>query len=171
MKSEENSKPSFLAIAIMALFSVSTLMMFLFIFDFSNNYKIIKHENEFKKLKVKIDSSVISNTRSGRSSSTSSSTFYYFNKGSYLSVQDTKGILFDYNSSNEYINEYMTNHMDSLNVWYLNKVTVKYAPEDQTIIDVSEEIETNQKIAFYFLIYIVFVFFTIKFKNRIFKKV
>jgi hypothetical protein len=170
MESEEKSKYSFLIILVLTLFSISTLMMFFFIFEFSDNYKIIKHKNEFKKIKVKIDSSVVSYSRSGRNSSSSSSTSYYFNKGSYFNVQDTKGILFNYNSPIYEIEDYRTKHSDSLNVWYFNTKIVKFASENQVKIDVSEEVENNKRVTIYFLIYVVFVLIVIKFRNGIFKQ-
>ena len=170
MKSEENSKPSLLAIVIMTLFSISTLMMVLFIFEFSSNYKIIKEQNQFKKIKVKIDSSEAIRSSSGKSSSSSYTTYYYFDKGSSLKIQDTKGALFSYNSPNYEIQKYMSNHMDSINLWYLNKKNIKYAPENEIKINTSEESGNNLRVSFYFLIYVIFTTLVFKFKNQIFKK-
>jgi uncharacterized membrane protein len=170
MKSEENSKASFLVIFILTLLSISSLMMFLFIFEFWGNYKVIKHENEFKKIKVKIDSSKTSTSRSGKSSSSSSSTTYYFNKGAFLMTQDTKGILLNYTSYGYEINEYISEHKDSLNIWYLDDKTAKFAYEDQRKIDISEELENNKRVSIYFLLYVIFTLIVIKFRNQIFKK-
>ncbi|MBF7089940.1 hypothetical protein IUY40_00045 [Flavobacterium sp. ALJ2] len=167
MKSKNSSNPTIIALIIISLISVSTFMMFMFIFEFSNNYKIIKLQNQFKKIKVKIDSSEVSYTRSAKSSSSTTTYYYYFNNECTMGIQDAKGILFSHKNLNPDINEYMSNHMDSLNVWYLNKNTVKYAYENQKKIDVSEEVENNKRVIFYFLIYIISLLLTIKFKSKI----
>jgi hypothetical protein len=167
MKSKNSSNPTIIALLIISLISVSTFMMFMFIFEFSDNYKIIKHKNQFKKIKVKIDSTEASYTRSGKSSSSSLVTYYYFNNKCYMGVQDTKGILFSYKDQSPNINEYMSNHMDSLNIWYLNKDIMKYAFENQKEVDVSEEVENNKRVIIYFLIYVISLLLIIKFKSKI----
>ncbi|CAD0006690.1 hypothetical protein [Flavobacterium chungangense] len=95
---KENTKSSILSLLLIGLLLFSTFMTFLFIFEFTDNYKIIKHEKQFKKIKVKIDSTKISSSRSGKSSSTSTSTTFYFNKGSILTNQDRKGIILNHQS-------------------------------------------------------------------------
>jgi hypothetical protein len=54
-----------------------------------------------------------------------------------------------------------------LNIWYLNKNTMKYAYENQKTIDISEEIENNIRVLIYFLIYIASLLLIIKFKSKI----
>ena len=49
----------------------------------------------------------------------------------------------------------MSHHNDSLNLWVLNKVAVKFANDKEKQIDVSIEIENNKRIIFYFLFYII----------------
>ncbi|PXY47227.1 hypothetical protein DMB68_08800 [Flavobacterium hydrophilum] len=142
-------------------------MTFLFIFEFTDNYKIIKHEKQFKKIKVKIDSTKTSSSRSGKSSATSTSTTFYFNKGSILTNQDRKGIILNHQSYEQEIYEYMTDHQDSLYIWNLDHKTSKFAYEDQKNINISEEIENNNRIKIYFVVYIFFLVLFLKVRNRI----
>lgn len=162
-----NSNPTIIAVILITALSISTLMMFMFVFEFYGNYNIIKNQNEFSKTKVKIDSSEVSYSRSGKSSSSSSTTYYYFNKGCYISTQDTKGILFKYKDVSSDIEEYMSNHMDTINIWYLNKKTAKYAYGNQKKVDISEETENNKRVIIFSLIYITYLLLIIKYKSKI----
>lgn len=166
MNTTSNSKPSFGTIIILTWIAISTFAIFLFAFGFWDNYTFIKYKNQFEKIKVKIDSSKVFTTRSGKSSSTSSSTCFYFNKGCFLSVKETKGILLNYNDPTEDIYNFMSNHRDSINLWYLNKDMMKYAYENQRKIDVSEEEGNNKRIVIYFLIYIISILLIIKLKTK-----
>lgn len=167
MKSHTNSNPTIIAVILISVLLISTFMMFLFIIEFCNNYSIIKNQNEFSKTKVKIDSSEVSYSRSGKSSSSSYTTYYYFNKGHYISTQDTKGILFKYKDISSDIEEYMATHRDTINIWYLNSKTAKYAYENQKKIDTSEETENNKRVIIFSLIYIIYLLLLIKYKSKI----
>lgn len=134
---------------------ISTFLILLLSFEYFDNYKIISHKNQTEKIKVKIDSLGTSFTRSGKSSSSTSSTNYYFNGGLFLEIQNTKGFLLKYEDPTEKIEEFMSHHKDSLNLWVFNKVAVKFADEKEKEIDVSMEVENNKRIIFYFLSYIV----------------
>ena len=63
--------------------------------------------------------------------------------------------LLKYENPTEKIYDYMSHHNDSLNLWVLNKVAVKFANDKEKQIDVSIEIENNKRIIFYFLFYII----------------
>ena len=166
MKQEHNLSQSFFTIIALTLLSIYTLMVFLFIFEFSDNYKFIKHKNEFKKIKVKIDSTKTSSTRSGKSSASSTLTTFYFKKGHLLSATETEGIILNKKSYEQEINEYMFNHQDSLNIWYLDNQTAKFAYEDQKKLDISEEVKNNNKLKIYFIIYILLLSLFLKFRNK-----
>ena len=154
MNTISNTNPSFKGIIVITFVAISTFLIFMLSFDYFDNYKIISHKSRIEKIKVKIDSLVISSTRSGKSSS-STSTNYFYNGGLFLAVQDTKGFLLKYENPTEKIYDYMSHHNDSLNLWVLNKVAVKFANDKEKQIDVSIEIENNKRIIFYFLFYII----------------
>ncbi|MFB9080342.1 hypothetical protein ACFFLS_19600 [Flavobacterium procerum] len=162
---QENTN-SFLSIVFISILGFSTFMILLFIFEFKDNYQIIKHEKEFKKIKVKIDSTKTSSTRSGTNSSSSSSTTFYFKNGS-LNNQDIKGVILNHQSYEQEIYEYMAKHQDSLHIWYLDNVISKFAYEDQKKINISEEIENNNKMKIFFFVYIISLLVYIKFRNKI----
>lgn len=160
------SSSSIKAIIAIIFVILSTFLIFLFSFEYYFNYKIISHKSEIKKIKVKIDSLEVSSTRSGKSSSSTSSTNYYFNEGLFLEVQNTKGFLLKYENPTEKIHDFMSRHNDSINLWVLNKVAVKFAHEKEKEIDVSMEIENNKRIMFYFFFYIIsLVIMKLKFKR------
>ncbi|MDQ6472980.1 hypothetical protein RB619_20260 [Flavobacterium sp. LHD-80] len=109
---------------------------------------------------MKIDSSRSSTSKGG-----SISTYFYFNKGSFLKPTTGSGLGLKYQSYEPEINEYMAKHHDSVYIWYLDRGTSKYAYEDQKSVIISQEIENNETIKIYFLIYIVFLFLVIILRN------
>jgi hypothetical protein len=163
---QENTKTSIASVLLIALIGFSSFMVLIFILEFADNYKIITNENQFKKMKVKIDSTNTSSTRSGKSSASSTSTTFYFKKGHLLSTSESKGIILNKTSYQQEINEYMSDHQDSLNIWYLDNNTAKFAYEDQKKIDISEEVKNNNNLKIFFLIYILLLSLFLKFKNK-----
>ncbi|WP_264529058.1 hypothetical protein [Flavobacterium sp. N502540] len=163
MSTTNSFSDSFKGIILLAFISFSTFFIFLVSFEFYDNYKILWHKSEMKKIKVKIDSLEVSSTRSGKSSSSSISRNYYFNKGVIFPVPETKGFLLKYENPTEQINDYMQHHNDSLNLWVLEKTPIKYANENEKDIDVSLEKSNNRMIIFYFVLYIISMLI-IKFK-------
>lgn len=163
---QENTKTSIASVLLIALIGFSSFMVLIFILEFADNYKIITNENQFKKMKVKIDSTNTSSTRSGKSSASSTSTTFYFKKGHLLSPSESKGIILNKTSYQKEINEYMSDHQDSLNIWYLDNNTAKFAYEDQKKIDISEEVKNNNNLKIFFLIYILLLSLFLKFKNK-----
>jgi hypothetical protein len=155
MSTTNSFSASFKGIILLAFISFSTFFILLISFEFYDNCKILSHKNEIKKIKVKIDSLDVSSTRSGKSSSSSISRNYYYNKGLIFQVPETKGFLLKYESPTEQINDYMQHHKDSLNLWVLEKTPIKYANENEKEIDVSLEKSNNRMIIFYFVLYIV----------------
>ena len=165
MNTISNSSSSIKGIIVITFVVISTFLIFLLSFEYFDNYKIISHKSQIQKIKVKIDSLEISATRSGKSSSSASSTNYFFNDGSLLSVKNTKGFLLKYEDPTEKIHAFMSQHNDSLNLWILNKVAVKFANEKETEIDVSIEVENNKRITIYYIFYIISLV-TIKLKRK-----
>lgn len=155
MNTANNSSTSFGGIILLVFISFSTFFIFLISFEFYDNCKVLFYKNDIKKIKVKIDSSEVSSTRSGKSSSSSTTMNYYFNKGSIFQVSDNKGIMLKNENPTELINDYMQHHNDSLNLWILDKTPIKYANEYEKEIDVSMEKSNNMRIIIYFIIYIV----------------
>jgi len=156
MKPKDNS-PSVFAVITTIILCFSTICIIILVMQFTFNYKIIKHEKDFKKIKVKIDSSKSSTSKGG-----TRSTYFYFNKGSFLRPHNGSGFGLKHQSHEIEINEYMAKHHDSVYIWYLDRGTSKFAYEDQKNIVISQEIENNQTIKIYFLIYIVFLVLVIK---------
>nr|WP_294931174.1 hypothetical protein [uncultured Flavobacterium sp.] len=163
MSTTNSFSTSFKGIILLAFISFSTFFILLISFEFYDNCKILSYKSEIKKIKVKIDSLEVSSTRSGKSSSSSISRKYYYNKGLIFQVPETKGFLLEYENPTEQINEYMQHHKDSLNLWVLEKTPIKYANEKEKEIDVSLEKSNNMIIIFYFILYIISMLI-IKFK-------
>lgn len=163
MSTQNNFSTSFKGIFLLAYLGFSTFLILLLSFEYYDNYKIISNKNQMEKIDVKIDSVNVSTTRSGKSSSTTSSVNYYYNKGLFFEAQINKGILVKYDNPIGKIESYMSHHNDSLKLWVLDKKAVKFANKNEKIIDVSEEIKNNWIISVYFLIYIISLLI-IKFK-------
>jgi|GEM_PF-3103766 len=164
---QENTKTSIASVLLIALIGFSSFMVLIFILEFADNCKIITNEKQFKKIKVKIDSTKTSSTRSGKSSASSTSTTFYFKKGHLLSTSKSEGIILNKTSYQQEINEYMSNHQDSLNIWYLDNNTAKFAYDGQKKIDISEEVKNNNNLKIFFLIYILLLSLFLKFKSKI----
>ncbi|MFD1604978.1 hypothetical protein ACFSJW_00130 [Flavobacterium artemisiae] len=152
----QNDGKSFLSVLLLAILGFSSFTAILFIIEFSDNYKVIKNEKEFTKIKVKIDSTKISSTRSGKSSSSLKSTNHYFNNGNVL----------NHESHESEISEYMAKHNDSLYIWYLDNKTSRFAYEDQKNINVSQEIERNNKLKIYIAICIIPIVLFLRFRKK-----
>lgn len=167
MASTNNSEYSIRTILIIAFIFMYSFMILIMSINWLDNYKIIKHKSEFKKIKVKIDSSTVFSNSSGKSSGGAPTTSYYFNKGSSLKIKDTKEVLLKYENPTEKIQDFMSNHNDSLYVWILKKEVVKFANENEKRIDVSEEVENNKRIIIYFSIWVIVILLAIKLKSKI----
>ncbi|MBW1655698.1 hypothetical protein [Flavobacterium quisquiliarum] len=157
MKQESQDEgKSYLSILLLLVLVFPSFMAFLFAMEFSDNYKVIKNEKAFRKIKVKIDSTKTSSTRSGKSSSIKSIN-HYFNKGNVL----------NHESYESEISEYMSKHNDSLYIWYLDNRLSRFAYENQKSINVSQEIERNNKLKTYIVICILPLLLFLIFRNKL----
>jgi hypothetical protein len=140
---------------------------------YNKDKEFIKNKENFKKVKIKIDSVYIH----GNSDRYSTKEYQqFFSKNIYLfeldKNYDSKPL---FGSKRKFlldeVNHYRKEHHDSINIWYLNDNFILYANESEKSINLSEKIENVNSLKIQFTICVSFVliilcWFLIKKKSK-----
>ncbi|WP_375604853.1 hypothetical protein [Flavobacterium davisii] len=158
-----NTINNFRNIIIFVAFFFFSFLFFFLVLEYYDNYMIISNKDEFIKYKVKVDSVNHEYIRTAKSSVNNVFLRYYYDNGKNFDVQNQKGILLKEDNINGIILNYMNKHNDSIILWVRNGKAQKIGNEKEKKIDTSTEIENNNRIRIYFIVYLCFLIF-IKFR-------
>lgn len=153
---------------------VYSLYCILLLHEYNTAKTFITEKDNFKKIKIKIDSVHIFNFRGSDKHSTDE-THELFNNGNIIInlSKDYDKPIFTPNRKFEIdeVDQYMKMHHDSINIWYLNKDIIQYARENEKQIDLSHKIERLHTMNINLIIWAVLILITIfmlfkKFKSK-----
>lgn len=122
---------------------------------YKRDQNFIKNKENFKKIKIKIDSVRISHLHGSDRHSTDEN-YEFFNKKNRIFVlgKDYNKPIFTPNRKFEVdeVNQYRKEHHDSIYVWYLDENFIQYARENEKEINLSKRIENVYSIKIKFII-------------------
>jgi hypothetical protein len=111
--------------------------------EYKRDQNFIKNKENFKKIKIKIDSVRIRHLPGGRDRHSTDEDHEFFNKKNRIFVlrKDYDKPIFTPNRKFEVdeVNKYRKEHHDSILVWYLDENFIQYARENEKEINLSEK--------------------------------